>query len=199
MIYDSYVLKSKYKDYSNINQKIAIDCKNGVFQRVKRGLYSTNVAVDGPVLANVCQSPSYLSFEYALSVYGLIPEYVSVYTSAVYRKKNNRSHWTQGAKFEYLRIPDAAFPYGITYMENEEGVRYKIASKEKALMDLIYTKYPVRSIKDIKMMLFDDLRIDEEELRKLDFSFIKEVAPFYHSNSINSLIKFINRCSKAEV
>lgn len=82
MIYDLSALKNKYHDLSNINQKISLETKKGNLVRIRRGLYSDNIKVDSPVIANVCYGPSYISFEYALSQYGLIPEYVSVFTSS---------------------------------------------------------------------------------------------------------------------
>ena len=87
MIYDSQALKVKYANYSNINQKISLEEKRGNIIRIKRGLYTDNLLTDAPIIANVCYGPSYLSFEYALSYYGLIPEYVSSYTSATFSKK----------------------------------------------------------------------------------------------------------------
>lgn len=192
MIYDIQSLKNLYKDYSNINQKVSLDCKSGKLIRIKRGLYTDDIKKDAPVIANVCYGPSYLSFEYALSYYGLIPEHVSTYTSATYSKKNNKRFQMLNACFEYKSIPDNVFAKGIVFLKNENKIRYKIASKEKALCDLLYIKYPVRSIKDLKVMLFDDLRIDEEEFNKLDFSFIIEIANEYHSNTLYTLIKYIN-------
>ncbi|MCM1131063.1 MAG: hypothetical protein NC222_08985 [Staphylococcus sp.] len=192
MIYDSQALKIKYKNYSNINQKISLEAFNGKLVRVKRGLYTDDLAIDAPIISNICYFPSYLSYEYALSYYGLIPESVSVYTSAVFGKKNNKRYQLKGACFEYRSIPDDVYPYGIKILKNENGVAYKMASKEKALCDELYSKYPVRNISDIKMMLFEDLRIDEDELMKLDFEFIKEIAPLYHSNTLLSFVKFFN-------
>lgn len=198
MIYDSNTLKNKYSNYSNINQKISIESKNGNLVRIRRGLYSDNLKVDAPVIANVCYGPSYISFEYALYRYGLIPEFVSVYTSACYNKKNNNTYIAQNAIFEYRSIPNKAFPYGIMYEKNESGISYKIASKEKALCDILYSKYPVRSIKDLKILLFEDLRIDENEFYKLDFDFIIDIAPLYHSNSIKTLVKYLREVKKNE-
>lgn len=37
---------------------------------------------------------------------------------------------------------------------------------------MLYSKYPEKSMKDLKVLLFSDLRIDEEEFFKLDFEFI---------------------------
>ena len=191
MIYDIASLKIEYKGYSNINQKISLEVKKGNLIRVKKGIYTNNLEIDAPILANVLISPSYISFEYALSYYGLIPEMVTMYTSAIYNKKNNQYYSVKNTRFDYRSIPNKVFPYGYILKKNEEGINYKIATKEKALMDTLYSKYPIRSLKDLKILLFDDLRIDEYEFNKLDFKFIKEVAPLYHSNTLNTLVKFI--------
>lgn len=191
MIYNNETLKNKFKNYSNINQKISLETKNGNLKRIKRGLYSDNLLVDLPIIANVCYSPSYISFEYALSYYGLIPEYVPLFTSAVFNKKNNKTYRLEEASFEYRSIPNAVFSVGITFLKNEENIRYKIATKEKALCDMLYTKYPVRSINDLKRLLFEDLRIDEDLFMKLDFDFIMKISLLYHSNTLLTLCKYL--------
>ena len=196
MIYDLQSLKIRYKNYANINQKISLECKNGKLTRIKRGLYSDDLINDIEVIANLCYAPSYISFEYALSYYGLIPEYVSTLTSAIYGKKNNKVYKLDNAIFEYNSIPNKVFSKGILLKENQKGLNYKIASKEKALCDMLYLKYPVRIIKDLKYLLFEDLRIDEDELFSLDKDFINEIAPLYHSNTLNTFLKFINKEGK---
>ena len=196
MIYDLQSLKIRYKDYANINQKISLECKNGKLTRIKRGLYSDDLLGDIEVIANLCYAPSYISFEYALSYYGLIPEFVSTLTSAIYGKKNNKVYKLENAIFEYNSIPDKVFSKGILLKKNQKDLNYKIASKEKALCDMLYLKYPVRSIKDLKYLLFEDLRIDEDELFSLDKDFINEIAPLYHSNTLNTFLKFINKEGK---
>lgn len=199
MIYDTSFLKNKYSSYSNIAQKISLEAKKGNLTRIKRGLYSDNLFVDAPVISNVCHGPSYLSFEFALSYYGLIPEHVSTYTSACFLKKDRVVYFSQGIAFEYRNIPSQVFPYGICYEKNEDGISYKIASKEKALCDTLYSMYPLRSIKDLKVLLFDNLRIDLDEFQKLDFGFILELAPLYHSNTLYMLAKLAKEiCSHAD-
>ena len=126
MIYDSESLKNKYKEYSNINQKLCLEVKNKSLTRVKRGLYTDNLKIDAPIIANICYSPSYLSFEYALSYYGIIPEHVSVYTSATYSKKNNKRYIVNDEVFDYYSIPNEVFSKGIKFLVNENGIRYKI-------------------------------------------------------------------------
>ena len=196
MIYNTESLNNKYKNYSNINQKISLETKKGNLFRIKRGLYSDNITIDAPIIANVCYSPSYISFEYALSYYGLIPEYVTLFTSAVFNKKNYKIYRLPSASFEYRSVPNDVFNEGITFLKNEDGIRYKIATKEKALCDTLYSKYPVRSYSDLKMLLFEDLRIDEEMFMDLDFDFIIQIASLYHSNTLLTLSKFLKKLQK---
>ena len=193
MIYDFQSLSVKYKEYSNIYQKINNECKKGNLVKIKRGLYTDDLYNDKEVIANICYNPSYISFEYALSYYGVIPEIVSTFTSATFGKKNNKIYHMKDSTFEYKSVPDEVFPMGILIMKNSKNISYKIASKEKALCDLLYSKYPVRSIKDLKTLLFEDMRIDENEILKMSVEFIKEIAPLYHSNSLNVLTKYLSK------
>ena len=193
MIYDFQSLRIKYKEYSNIYQKINNECKKVILVKIKRGLYTDDLYNDKEIIANICYNPSYISFEYALSYYGLIPEFVSTFTSATFGKKNNKIYHMKDCTFDYRSVPDEVFPMGILIMKNSKDISYKIASKEKALCDLLYSKYPVRSIKDLKTLLFEDMRIDENEFLKMNFEFIKEIAPLYHSNSLNVLKKYLNK------
>ena len=193
MVYDFQSLSIKYKEYSNIYQKIHNECEKGVLVKIKRGLYTDDLYDDKEVIANICYGPSYISFEYALSYYGVIPEFVSTFTSATFGKKNNKIYRMKDATFDYKSVPDEVFPMGVFIMKNSKGISYKFASKEKALCDLLYSKYPVRSIKDLKMLLFEDMRIDEDEFLKMDAEFMKEIAPLYHSNSLNVLKKYLNK------
>ena len=187
MLYDYQSLKIKYSKYSNIGQKISSEVKKGNLVRIKKGLYTDNLQVDAPVLSNVCYEPSYISFEFALSYYGLIPEHVNMLTSACFMKKNNKKYSVDNMTFEYRSIPNDVFPYGILFIKNQDGIRYKIASKEKALCDTLYLKYPVRTIDELKKLLFEDLRIDINEFINLDFTFINNIAPLYHSNTLITL------------
>lgn len=193
MIYDHITLADKFKEYSNVNQKIALETRKGTYVKIKRGLYSDDVKVDAPVLANVCLSPSYLSFEYALAFYGLIPEKVSLYSSACFGKKTNKVFESEALTLSYLSIPEPVFPEGILFLRNEAGVRYKIARPEKALCDTLYSTYPVRSLKNLKTLLFDDLRLDGMELMKLDYGFILHIIPLYRSNTLNVFGKYIRK------
>lgn len=191
MIYTTISLKNKYLNISNINQKISLEIKKSNYTRIKKGLYTDSLTTYAPIIANICYEPSYISFKYALYYYGLIPKYVSIFTSACFNKKNNKTYILLNAIFEYRSIPNEVFNYGIIYKENENGIKYKLAKKEKSLCDILYSSYPVRSIKNLKILLFENLRINEIEFYNLDFDFINEITPLYHLNTLNTLIKYI--------
>ena len=79
-------------EVSNVNAKISYLTKQGILIRLKKGLYTFGGfyqdSVDNIAIANRLYTPSYVSFDYALSYYGLIPERVYEVTSAtLYAKK----------------------------------------------------------------------------------------------------------------
>ena len=127
------------------------------------------------------------SFEF----YGIIPEYVSAFTCATFNKIHNKSFVNDKITLYYKSIPSSAFPLYVITMKNEEGISYKIASKEKAVCDMLYIKYPVRSIKDLKVLLFDDMRFDYDEILNLDLDKLSVLIPNYKSNTLNTFYKYL--------
>ena len=192
MITTVAILKHKYSDYSNPLDKIKRDVDKGLLIRLTRGLYETNSSVEPFFLAAPILSPSYLSFDWALSYYGLIPERVYAITSASLRIRKNKTFINKFGRYEYSDIPTNAYPEGITLIENEEYAA-KIACKEKCLCDSLYKWRPVRSIKDLKVLLFVDKRIDEGEFASCDFKEIIRLAKLYKKNNLRLLIKLIQK------
>lgn len=72
-----------------------------------------------------------------------------------------------------------------------DNYAYFIASPEKALCDLLYIKKPVTSIKELKMLIFQDLRISKDVFAQLNFEDIQFLSNKYVSNNIKYLIKYI--------
>lgn len=68
------MLKESLSDYKNPDNKIKRMSDGGEIVRLTKNLYETNVNTPGHLVADTIYSPSYLSFDYALSYYGLIPE-----------------------------------------------------------------------------------------------------------------------------
>jgi predicted transcriptional regulator of viral defense system len=183
MIFTILNLKEKYKDYTDINGKIKRDIDNGFLFPLVRGIYETNSSIDGFLLASYIYGPSYLSFEYALSYHNLIPERVVVYTNATFNKRKSKSYQNHFGLYTYRDVPNAAFPFSVKAHE-EDGYAHFIATPEKALCDLLYIRKPVTSIKELKMVLFEDLRINKDMFEQLSFDEILFLSNKYISNNM---------------
>lgn len=155
-----------------------------------RGIYETDPAVPGYCLAPVLYGPSYISFDYALAQYGLIPEAVYTYTSATVGKKKEKRYENDFGVFTYRDVPADVYPLGVTVRE-ENGYVYRIATPEKALCDKLYTLPPVHSLKELRRLLFEDLRIDEQEFAKLAKHELRLLCGGYHANNLKCLGKMI--------
>ena len=192
MVITVSVLKERYKNYSNPIDKIKRDADNGVLFRLSRGIYETNGNTNPCLLASSILSPSYLSFDWALSYYGLIPEKVAAITSASLGVRKNKTFINQFGRYEYSDIPANAFSEGLTYLENGEYV-VKIATKEKAICDSLSKWRVVNSIKALKELLFVDKRIDEEEFFTCDFQLMMRLASLYKKTNLDLLMKLIRK------
>ena len=192
MILTQSMIINSLSEYSNPKMKLKRLVKSGKFFPIVRGLYETDEHRAGYLLAESIYSPSYLSFDFALSFHGLIPEKVYAFTSATFEKKKKKIHRTSFGNFYYRDVPSAVFHYEIMILK-EANYYFKIASPEKALCDKLYSISPVFSLRGIEELLDEDLRIDYSELEKLDFNVIKELAPLYHSNNVKLLAKFLRK------
>lgn len=192
MIVTTSMLKEKYKDYANSLDKIKREVKNENIVRLNRGLYETNSNANPMFLASAIHSPSYLSFEFALSYYGLIPERVVAITSASLLNRKNKTYINKFGRFEYSDIPPEAFSEGLTYIQEGEYI-VKIASKEKALCDSLYKRRVVHNINDLKVLLFLDKRIDEDEFNEMDFKELLRLARLYKRTNLELLAKLIRK------
>ncbi len=184
-------LSLRYKNYSNINNKISRDVKSGEFFAISKGLYETDKNTPGHYLASYIYGPSYLSFDYALSKYGMIPEAVyKTYTSATFKKNKRKTYSNVFGDFLYRDVPEGVYMFGVKAVV-ENGYTYHIATPEKALCDKLYTMKPVKNLEELRNLIFNDLRIDEGLFRKLDFEFITEISGGYKSNNLNLLDKLV--------
>lgn len=192
MIITNAIIKNNLKDYSNKNNKISRENQKGKLFRIKNGLYETNPNTPSYLLASSIYGPSYISFEYALSFYGLIPEKVTTITSATCDKKKKKQYTTKFGVFTYRDIPILAYPEEII-LKVENGYSYQIATPEKALCDKLYVLKPLNNYSNLENMLFNDLRIDVEKFNKLDKNKLNKLSLLYHSTNINLLVKYMRR------
>ena len=195
MIKTTNMLLEDLSSYSNPKTKLARLVKNGDCYRIVKGLYETDKNAPGFLLAGSIYGPSYISFEYALSFYGLIPEKVYEFTSATFEKRKSKRYITVFGVFSYKDIPSSAFPYFV-FLNKEGDYHYRIASKEKALCDLLYVMPPCGNVGELKDLLFNDLRMDEEELRYFDLDAVNFLIDKYNSRNIKKFSSLLRRIQK---
>lgn len=113
--------------------------KKGLFLRLKKGLYILeDKTLTDEEIANALYKPSYISFEYALAKYGIIPEMVYAITSTTTKPTRNFS--VSNIRFSYYSIKKPAFTGYSLRIEQAGGRNARIffAEPEKALVDYLY-------------------------------------------------------------
>ena len=149
-------------------------------KKLRRGFYMfTDTTLNEEVLfliANRLYTPSYVSFESALSYYGLIPEGVYSITSACGRKTS--SFHTPIAEFVYRRIkPQLLFGYSL----QKQGLQtYKIAEIEKAVLDYLYLNPNIIQDADFYEWRFNS----QEFLSRANISKLNEYAKAFNNKSL---------------
>ncbi len=192
MVKTHNMIMHELNEYRNPKTKLGRLVKEGVYTPVIRGLYETNPSTAGYLLAGSIYGPSYLSFDFALSYYGMIPEIVHTVTCATYNKKKKRIYETEFGNFIYRDVPVKAYPIGII-IKNEGDYSFQIATKEKALSDKLYSMKPISNQKELETVLVDDLRIDMDEVLKLDENDLREISEAYHSTNVSLLYRLVRR------
>jgi len=184
-------------EVSNVNAKISYMTKQGILIRLKKGLYTFGGlyqdSIDSVAIANRLYAPSYVSFDYALSYYGLIPERVYEVTSATLHTK--KVFDTPLGRFSYHPVPIDIYALGVDWLYDERDGGKFIATAEKALCDKIRADRGLGRLSQEKMRtyLLYDLRIEQESLQKLDAMLIDEITKRYKSYNLKSLSSVIKK------
>lgn len=174
--FDYNYLIDKLKNYHFPRNKIQRLIKNGEIIRIKKGLYirgnNHENYIDKKIIANLIYGPSYISLEYALSYWGLIPERVEEVTSI--NNKRNKSFKTPLGVFSYRYLPTNKFNIGVDLIQANQ-LYFFIATKEKALCDKLYFSSKLPNQQELIIYLEDDLRIDMYELEELNKQLLLEL------------------------
>lgn len=192
----SATIGSVYPSLTEKNKKVRWLEKHDEIIRLKRGLYVVNPEItDKPLstelMANHIYAPSYVSMPSALRYYGLIPE--TVYETQSMTVKHARDFDTPFGRFSYTTISREAFHIGVRSIQGD-GFAFLIASPEKALCDLVANTAHVnlRYIKEARLYLEEDIRIDMDEFFKMDQSIFEEYAVAgKKGDSIQTILKLL--------
>lgn len=194
MFYNLKELSFAHPEIKNIASYANYEVKTGRFVRLKRDLYTDNPKEDPLLIGCFLCRPSYVSFQYALSYYGLIPERVFAYTMATTGLRRRKTIENRFGRFLYRCIPSEVYPWGL--VSNEEG--FLMATPEKALCDLLHIYPGVRNEKDLISLLFEDLRIDIDEFDHLSAEDLLFLCDRYPGDTFRVLKSFIEKRRKNE-
>jgi len=195
MIKTTAILIEELDEYVNPTAKVGRLVDAGELVPIVRGLYETDGKIPGYYLAQSIYGPSYLSFEFALAYYSLIPEAVYNFTSATFEKKKAKQYTTPYGTFTYRDVPSEAYPFGIV-LHAENGYGFQMATPEKAICDELYKISPLKNRVELEQLLFEDLRIDSDEFFRLKTTNMLQIAAHYHTKNHKLLQSYLRRSVK---
>lgn len=173
-------LRTDLKDYEAVRMKISRLVKDGVLVRLRRDFFCLGRAysekpIELGVIANALYGPSYVSFDTALSLYGLIPERTYLTMSAVVRR--GKYYRTPFGPFGYYQIPEKVWGVGARVERTANG-SYMIANPTKALCDTLLRKRRLRvtSPKTLRDFMEVDMRFDFDYLGEPDMDVLRAYA-----------------------
>ena len=184
------------KDPQAMRNQLSRWQKKGLLIGLRKGVYmlgpqDRKIDVSKEVIANRIYEPSYLSLEYALNFYGLIPEEVVDLTSITTRKtmrfKNKLGH------FVYQHIQPKAFR-GFRKMGNEKN-SYFMAEPEKAVVDFLYLNLS-QFTKNVKEILEHSFRF--QNIEGLNRKKLTELGKLFGSKKLMRALKLFGQWIEEE-
>lgn len=174
--------------YSVPQKKLIQLEKQGLIIRLRRGVYSFADCQDRYIMAGILYSPSYISYETALSYYGLVPERVEVTSSVVSGRP--LSFDTPYGSFEYRSQGTALYSSGMSLIYRGD-ISVLIASREKAVLDTL-ARHDLVTGELSDEAVFDyvvqGLRIDAVDLTALSMVKLKRLATHYRNHGPRKLV-----------
>ena len=159
------------RDYSRqqVRNLVSKMTKKGWLVRIKKGTYYiTNLESRGfagasvLVIAQTILEESYVSFEAALQYHGIFDQHARTVTSVCLKKKADKT--IQGITYRFIKASGKNF-YG--WEEKQiEGRNVKIATLEKAILDMIRCQRSIHSL-DLVLEKLKDYK-DSFDLDKLN-------------------------------
>ena len=177
------------REYASPKSKLTQMIHKGEVTQIVRGVYSTSKDDPRLPIASMIYSPSYISFETALDYHQMIPERTFAIKCAGFRLNKEKHFDTPFGRYSFHYLPDAIFPLALEPAE-EDGYGFRLASKEKALCDTLYKIRGIKGKNAIDDLLFEDLRLEKEDINNLDWKLISDIIPLYHSTTLNTLLSW---------
>jgi len=182
-IVDHATLSANFAHLSNINNKISSLIKKGWLIKLKKGLYYISklgsfgyTSVSNYIIANTIGEKSFISFEAALKFHDLFDQGLRKYRSI--SKKQYLDKSLEGASYVYIVVKDEDY-FGYK-TERVDGGNAQIATKERALLDLIEYQKTMYSVS----LAIEKIQNHKEEL---DFDLLTDYLSNYSQIAIKTI------------
>jgi predicted transcriptional regulator of viral defense system len=178
LIFSPFQFKQIFKvSQKNASFFINYNVKKGFFVKLRNGFYAFKNHFPSEVeIANQIYSPSYLSLEYAMAYYNIIPD--TVYSVTSITTKITREFVINGISYNYSKIKKSAFT---GYVKKDiNGETALIADPEKTFIDYLYF------VSLGKKSIYDRIEIKNLKKEKLIY-----YAKLFKKNSLTNLLKDI--------
>ncbi len=194
---DCQTLLAHLSSYQNPRDWIARMVKKEELLRLKNGFFLIasrfrrgNVNYPYEQIGNLLYGPSYISLEWALSFYGLIPERVSVVTNVTIG--SNKEFATPIGTFSYHHLSKSRYSIGIDRKEIEGQIGgFLIATPEKALADWLFFTCKNMNKDELLLDILEAKRMEKENLQLLNKEMLKEISHQYKSETVRYLYNIL--------
>src|SRR3989338_3856691 len=159
-----------------------------VLLRIVRGVYLilepySKLPINRFEIAQMLEGIAYISFESALAYHQLIPE--AVYVTSCATSNRSREIHTEIGDFSFQHLPLKNFFLGVERVTEGSSV-YLMATPWRALADHFFIfKRPWEHPESI----FEDLRIEEEDLAAFSKESLKQLTAAYPSPRVRKFLK----------
>ena len=162
--------------------------KKGLIIQLKRGVYLLNeddrsIHPSRFFIANQLYNPSYVSLEYALNYYDLIPEKVVDVTSITTKK--TKVFENAIGKFTYQHLQPRAFR-GFRAVKDEAGFSFFMADPEKAIVDFVYLNLARFKVGDTD--IFEE-SYRYQNLEQLKLAKLRVSASYFQSHKLTRIVE----------
>ncbi len=195
-VFDYTQLMDALKEYKKPRDVVSTLLKKAYLIRLRKGLYTfgklwQRKGISNEVLANLMYGPSVISLDFALSLYGLIPEHTFTVTCVSIGR--SRVFNTPVGRFSYTQQKVNRFSFGYSLQHNNSG-NFLIAEPLKALADKVWydKRFNPTSPVSYYEYLFEDLCIDKDILfQHININYLKVLNDTFSSRKISWLTKFL--------
>jgi hypothetical protein len=146
-------------------------------------------------LAHLLYAPSYVSFSSVLSMWSIIPEYAYHVSCATLLKGDfviTVDEHSKSRSYYFQTVPSEVFLMYVNTWYNEDGSVYcHLATREKAVCDQLYRLPDMGDVDELKILMFEDQRFDDEDIDALDKKVISDLADHYGSKNVTLLDEYL--------